>query len=152
MRIVNEPERIDGLRVVQDNDEIAKAMRDGETVYHWEAGDSMTPLIRHMEYCLIVPIRQDETINRGDAVFCKIKSETGVEYYMVHQVWEIADCGYDETKWYKIGSTGTAVFGWSCEVLGKAYGTDIFQEVTDEIKAAWQAEWEERQRASYHQD
>ena len=50
MRIVNEPETIDGIRVVQNNEEIAKALSNGETVYHWEAGDSMKPLIRHMEY------------------------------------------------------------------------------------------------------
>jgi hypothetical protein len=151
MRIVNEPETIDGIRVVQDNEEIAKALSNGETVYHWEAGDSMTPLINHMEYCKIVPLG-NEVIQRGDAVFCKIKSQTGEYYYMVHQVWEISDCGHDGRKWYKIGSTGTSVFGWSCEVLGKAYGTDIYQEITDEIRAAWQAEWEERQRASYQQD
>ena len=152
MRIVNEPERIDGIRVVQDSDEIARAMMNGETVYHWEAGDSMTPLIRHMEYCKIVPLNYGDTIERGDAVFCKIKDETGQEYYMVHQVWEISSCGHDRKTWYKIGSTGTSVFGWSCKVLGKAYGTDIFQEVTDEIRAAWQAEWEERQKTTYQPD
>ena len=36
MRIVNEPDRIDGIRVVQDNDEIARAMMNGETVYQSE--------------------------------------------------------------------------------------------------------------------
>jgi hypothetical protein len=81
-----------------------------------------------------------------------MKAENGEEYYMVHQVWEISDCRFDRKKWFKIGSTGSSIFGWTCEVLGKAYGTDIFQEVTDEIRAAWQAEWEERQRQSYQPD
>ena len=152
MRIVNEPERIDGVRVVQDSEEIARAMMNGETVYHWEAGDSMTPLIRHMEYCKIKPIDSVDEVERGDAVFCKMKAENGEEYYMVHQVWEISDCRFDRKKWFKIGSTGSSIFGWTCEVLGKAYGTDIFQEVTDEIRAAWQAEWEDRQRQNYHFD
>jgi hypothetical protein len=67
-------------------------------------------------------------------------SEQG-DYYMVHQVWEISNCGHDGKTWYKIGSTGTAIFGWSCEILGKAYGTDIYQEVTQEIQDAWAAEW-----------
>ena len=93
MRIVNEPETIDGIRVVQDSEEIAEALRHGETVYHWEAGDSMRPLINHMEYCRIVPIHP-ESVQRGDAVFCKMTSEQG-DYYMVHQVWEIANCGHD---------------------------------------------------------
>jgi hypothetical protein len=147
MRIVNEPEAIDGIRVVQDSEEIAEALRHGETVYHWEAGESMTPLINHMEYCKIVPLRlADAPASRGDAVFCKMTSEQG-DYYMVHQVWEIANCGHDGRTWYKIGSTGTTVFGWSCEILGRAYGTDSYQEVTPEIEAAWQAEWEARHSA-----
>ena len=145
MKIVNEPETIDNIKVVQDNDEIAEALSNGETVYHWEAGDSMTPLIHHMEYCKIIPCVPID-VKRGDAVFCKMKTNTGEEYYMVHQVWEISNCGYDHRKWFKIGSTGTTVFGWNDEVLGKAYGTDIYQEVTPEIRAVWQAEWEERQR------
>lgn len=143
MRIVNEPETIDGIRVVQDNEEIAQALRNGETVYHWEAGDSMSPLINHMEYCKIAPIAHTYDIHTGDAVFCKMRSAEG-DYYMVHQVWQIADCGHDGRTWFKIGSTGTTIFGWTCEVLGKACGTDIYQEVTDEIRAAWQAEWESR--------
>ena len=141
MRIVNEPKKIHDLRVVQDSEEIARALMSGESVYHWEAGDSMTPLIRHMEYCKIVPCVPVD-VERGDAVFCKMKDEhTGQEYYMVHQVWEISDCGYDHRKWFKIGSTNSTVFGWSCDILGKAYGTDIFQEVTPEIRAAWEEEW-----------
>ena len=136
MRIVNEPETIDGIRVVQDNEEIADALRHGESVYHWEAGDSMTPLIRHMEYCKIFPCAPID-VQRGDAVFCKMKSQTGEEYYMVHQVWEISNCSHDHRRWFKIGSTGTTIFGWTDEILGKAYGTDIFQEVTPEIMAEW---------------
>lgn len=142
MRIVNEPQEIDGIRVVQDSNEIANALHNGETVYHWEAGYSMTPLINHMEYCKIVPLRQaDAPISRGDAVFCKIKSQySGEEYYMVHQVWEISNCGHDGKMWYKIGDTGTSVFGWSCEILGKAYGTDIYQEITQAIRDEWETE------------
>jgi hypothetical protein len=140
MRIVNEPQEIDGIRVVQDGEEIANALRHGETVYHWEAGDSMTPIIRHMEYCKIIPCNPID-INRGDAVFCRIVDpNTNEGYYMVHQVWEISNCSHDHRRWFKIGSTGTSIFGWSCEVLGKAYGTDIFQEVTQEIRDQWEAE------------
>jgi hypothetical protein len=136
MKTVNEPKIIDGIRVVQDENEIAEALKNNETVYHWEAGNSMEPLINHMEYCKIVPCAPID-VKRGDAVFCKMVTETGEPYYMVHQVWEIADCGHDHKKWFKIGSTGTQVFGWSCEVLGKAYGTDIYQEITPEIVNEW---------------
>jgi hypothetical protein len=136
MKTVNEPKIIDGIRVVQDENEIAEALKNNETVYHWEAGNSMEPLINHMEYCKIVPCVPID-VKRGDAVFCKMVTETGEPYYMVHQVWEIADCGHDHRKWFKIGSTGTQVFGWSCDVLGKAYGTDIYQEITPEIMNEW---------------
>lgn len=36
-KIVNEPREIDGMRVVQDSWEIAEALKNGETVLHWEA-------------------------------------------------------------------------------------------------------------------
>ena len=145
MRVVNQPTEIDGIRVVQDYEEIAKALRDGETVYHWEAGDSMSPMLRHMEYCKIVPVAHPENVKEGDAVFCNINSDANpaFHYYMVHQVWQKAYFGHDGKTWFKIGSTMTTIFGWSSEVLGKAYGTDIFQEVTDEIRAMWAAENDE---------
>jgi hypothetical protein len=151
MKIVNQPTEIDGIRVVQDSEEIADALRHGETVYHWEAGDSMSPMLRHMEYCKIVPVAHPDDVKEGDAVFCKINSDPNpmFHYYMVHQVWQKADFGHDNKTWYKIGSTMTTVFGWSSEVLGKAYGTDIFQEVTQEIKDAWEAE---RIESEYQQD
>lgn len=145
MRFVDQPTEIDGFRVVQDSEEIAKALRNGETVYHWEAGDSMSPMLRHMEYCKIVPVAHTDDVKEGDAVFCKLNSDANpmLHYYMVHQVWQKADFGHDGKTWFKIGSTMTTIFGWSSEVLGKAYGTDIFQEVTDEIRAMWAAENEE---------
>ena len=151
MKIVNQPTEIDGIRVVQDSEEIADALRHGETVYHWEAGDSMSPMLRHMEYCKIVPVAHPDDVKEGDAVFCKINSDPNpmFHYYMVHQVWQKADFAHDNKTWYKIGSTMTTVFGWSSEVLGKAYGTDIFQEVTQEIKDAWEAE---RIESEYQQD
>jgi hypothetical protein len=145
MRFVDQPTEIDGFRVVQDSEEIAKALRNGETVYHWEAGDSMSPMLRHMEYCKIVPVAHPDDVKEGDAVFSKLNSDTKplLHYYMVHHVWQKADFGHDGKTWFKIGSTMTTVFGWSSEVLGKAYGTDIFQEVTDEIRAMWAAENDE---------
>ena len=142
MRIVNQPTEIDGIRVVQDSEEIADALRHGETVYHWEAGDSMSPMLRHMEYCKIVPVAHPDDVKEGDAVFCKLNGDQNplLHYYMVHQVWQKANFGHDGKTWFKIGSTMTTIFGWSSEVLGKAYGTDIFQEITPEIRAEWEAE------------
>jgi len=137
MRIVNEPQEIDGIRVVQDYNEIKEALINGESVYHWEAGTSLRPLINHMEYCIIKPCNPND-VKRGDCVFCLINDEYGNEYPMVHQVWEISDASHTNELWFKIGSTGTSIFGWSNKVYGIAKGTDIYQEVTDEIRASWE--------------
>ena len=127
--IVRNAKEIDGIRVVQDYDEIAKAMKNGETVLHWEGGNSLAPLINHLEHCRIEPIDSVDDIKRGDCVFCRMTDEqTQTKYYMVHQVWEISDSGHDRKKWFKIGSTTSSIFGWTQEVLGIAYGTDIYQD------------------------
>jgi hypothetical protein len=55
---------------------------------------------------------------------------------MVHQVWEISNASHTDELWFKIGSTGTSVFGWTKEVYGIAKGTNIFQEFTSEIAAS----------------
>lgn len=135
MRIVNEPQEIDGIRVIQDPYEMEQALKNGESFYHWEAGESMKPLINHMEYCFVRPCVPVQ-VKRGDAVFCVLESEMG-EWPMVHQVWEISDASHTNELWFKIGSTGTSIFGWTKKVYGIAKGTDIYQEVTPEIRAAW---------------
>lgn len=135
-RIVNEPREIDGIRVVQDSWEIKKALENKETVYHWEAGTSMQPLINHMEYCKIKPCVPVE-VKRGDAVFCVLEDEYGHEYPMVHQVWEISDASHNGELWFKIGSTMSTIFGWTNRVYGIAKGTNIYQEVTPAIVASW---------------
>ena len=141
MRIVNEPKTIDGLRVIQDPNEMEQALKNGESFYHWEFGDSMTPLIRNREYIVVRPCVPIE-VKRGDAVFCVLHGENGMRWPMVHQVWEISDSSHTNELWFKIGSTGTSVFGWTKEVYGIAKGTDIFQEFTDEMREAMERERE----------
>lgn len=139
MRIVNEPQEIDGIRVVQNNEEIEKALKNGESVYHWEFGDSMSPLIKNREYCLIKPCVPAE-VKRGDAVFCIMSDEFDHRWGMVHQVWEISDASHSGELYFKIGSTGTSIFGWTKEVYGIAKGTDIFQEFTNKWREFLEAE------------
>ena len=128
-KIVKNATEIDGIRVVQDYDKIAEALANGETVLHWEGGSSLAPLINHLEFCRIEPLNSIDDVKRGDCVFCSIiDQETQIKYYMVHQVWEISNSGYDHKKWFKIGSTNSTIFGWTQEVLGIAYGTDIYQD------------------------
>ena len=148
MRIVNEPEEIDGLRVIQDSDEMEKALKNGESFYHWEFGDSMSPLIKNREYCLVRPCVPID-VKRGDAVFCVIEDEMGGRWPMVHQVWEISDASHNGELWFKIGSTGTSIFGWTKEVYGIAKGTDIFQEFTEEMRIALEKEREKAEAKAY---
>jgi hypothetical protein len=128
-RIVNEPQEIDGIRVVQDSWEIKKALENKESVYHWEFGTSLTPLINDKEYCLIKPCTPIE-VKRGDCVFCVLEDEYGHEYPMVHQVWEISDASHTNELWFKIGSTMSNIFGWTKRVYGIAKGSNIYQELT----------------------
>lgn len=144
MRIVNEPKTIDGLRVIQDPHEMEEALKNGESFYHWEMGNSMSPLINHMEYCRVTPCAPRD-IKRGDAVFCVLHDDTGGSWPMVHQVWEISDASHTNELWFKIGSTGTSIFGWTKEVYGIAKGTDIYQEFTEEMRLAMEAEKAERE-------
>ena len=148
MRIVNEPKKIDGLRVIQDSYEMEEALKNGESFYHWEMGDSMSPLIKHMEYCKVTPCTPHD-VKRGDAVFCVLHDEMGNSWPMVHQVWEISDASHTGELWFKIGSTGTSIFGWTREVYGIAKGTDIFQEFTEEMRIALEKEKEEAEAAAH---
>ena len=126
MREVENVTEIDGIRVVQDGEEIEDALQHGESVYHWESGHSMFPLINDMEYCLIKPCVPID-VKRGDAVFCRFTDKEGNHHYMVHQVWEISNSSHTNELWFKIGSTMTTIFGWTKDVLGIAKGTDIYE-------------------------
>jgi len=128
--IVNEPKELQGYRVVQDGEEICKALQNGETVMHWEAGYSMHPLLMHMEYCKIQPIEKHK-VNAGDPVFCKFDyfdKEDGKykEAYMVHRCTEVF---VRNDEWYfKIEGTDGTFFGWTKDVYGKADRTNVFQD------------------------
>jgi len=147
MRVVNEPKMIDGLRVIQDPHEMEEALKNGESFYHWEMGNSMSPLIKHMEYCKVIPCVPND-VKRGDAVFCVLHDDMGGSWPMVHQVWEISDASHTNELWFKIGSTGTSIFGWTKDVYGIAKGTDIFQEFTEEMRLAMEAEKENAEVAA----
>ena len=124
IRFVNDPNKIDGLRVIQDPNEMEEALKNGESFYHWEYGDSLSPLIESGEYVKITPCDINE-VKRGDCVFCVIE-EDGMVLPMVHQVWEISDASHSGELWFKIGSTHASIYGWTKKVYGIAKGTNIF--------------------------
>ena len=137
--IVNEPKELKGFRVVQDGKEIMEALQKEETVMHWEAGNSMHPLLMHMEYCKIIPMKlpvENKEFIIGKPVFCHFigRTEQGdyQDFYMVHRCTEIYV--RDGEQYFKIEGTDGTVFGWTKDVYGWAESTGIFQ---DEV-ALWQ--------------
>lgn len=130
--IVNQPKELKGYRVVQDGDDIMKALMDGETVMHWESGYSMYPLLSHLEYCKISPYESQGHPERviGKPVFCKFlyRGEDGEihDAYMVHRCTEIHE--RDGEVYYRIDSTNGQCYGWTKDVYGVAESTNIFQD------------------------
>lgn len=125
MILVKHPETLDGFRVVQDNDEIREAMLNGETVMHWEYGESMSPMLPNKGYCRIEPITDINTIKVGDAVFCKVNG-----YLMVHMVWIASNMDQEKTH-FLIGSTNGSLYGWTTEVYGIAYATPYVEDIDE---------------------
>ena len=121
----DDPESINGIKVVQDYEEIEKQLKAGNSVYHWELGDSMVPILHDGEYCLIMNLTDIDDVKQGDAVFCKMKYG-----YMVHMVGMISDCGFNQSnrKWFQIVTTNGDNLGWTQDIIGKAYPTNFFNE------------------------
>ena len=138
MKIVDNPQYINGIRVVQDEKQALEALIKGEVICRFEFGDSMAPILRNGEYAFLFPVKHDELdqIKRGDAVFCEM-SYHGQPFFMTHMVWEISDCGFDRARWFKIGSTGTDLYGWTKNVYAIAKGTDYFQKVPKDENKWW---------------
>lgn len=128
--IVDQPKEIDGLRVVQDGKEIYEALQKGETVMHWESGNSMFPLLMHMEYTKIHPAEKKQ-VKTGDPVFCGFKYKDREDgqiktAYMVHRCTEVFVRNGE--FYFKIEGTDGTVFGWTKDVYGIAESTNIFQD------------------------
>ena len=121
MKTVDSPKTINGINVVNRGKDIFEELMRGHKVYHWEAGDSMTPILRNMEYCLLEPVSSLDDVKVGDAVFCRLNN-----VFMVHMVTMISDSA-KAGKWFQISSTGGRIYGWTQEVFAIAKGTDIFE-------------------------
>ena len=128
IRFVNRPHDVDGYRVVDDGEEIKQALLNGETVMHWEFGNSMFPFLKSGEYCLIHPINSPDEVNVGNPVFCTFKGA----YHMVHRCTDKYE--RDGITYYQISTTDGRVYGWTNEVWGVAESTNVFQEWTDELQ------------------
>jgi len=133
--IVNQPEEINGIRVVQDEKEILSALQNGETIMHYEFGNSLFPILKSGEYCRIRPIGEitvgiDKELIIGKPVFCHfvypIKEGGYGDFYMVHRCTEIIE--RDGELYFRIEGTDGTNFGWTKDVYGIAESTGIFQD------------------------
>lgn len=93
---------------IQNEEEVVKALKEGKQVMRYEFGDSMLPIFKSGEYARLIPKSQFRPIKQGDAVFCKMTSDTNpkAEWYMTHMVW-LCSNGY-----YLIGSSSGHLNGW----------------------------------------
>ena len=71
-RYVKSPTEINGVRVVNNAGDALDALMDGETVARFEYGDSMMPMLKSGEYCILHPVTNPNKVNIGDAVFCNL--------------------------------------------------------------------------------
>lgn len=121
-KIVENPSELEingnSYRVVNDYDKIRDCLSKGETIVHWEEGDSLYPIIKNREYCKISPIGRYQ-VKRGDVVFCKVD-----KWYMVHRVVDEANVSPDGL-YACIGDTWGHVFGWTQDIYGIAVPTGI---------------------------
>lgn len=108
-QIVNNPQTLNGLKVVNDPEEALKYILEGETVCRFEYGDSMTPVLNHGQYARLTPLSKNP--KQGDAVFCRVN-----DCLMTHMVFIVNEA----TGQCLICSTAGTVFGWTDEVYAIA--------------------------------
>src|SRR5438105_3232247 len=93
---------------------IAK-LKTGETVQFRPRGNSMTPRIESGQLCTVAPLGEDETIETGDIVMCKVN---GNQY--LHLVKAV------QGKRLQIGNNHGRINGWTSrqQVFGKLTKVD----------------------------
>lgn len=128
-KYVKNPTELLGVPVIplSREHELILALSQKKTVARFEYGDSLSPIVRSGEYCILKPVSEDDEIKVGDIVFCLVRTIDGQKFYMTHMVLNICSSGHDKTKWYQIGSSWGEIFGWSNKILAKAEGTNVFE-------------------------
>lgn len=125
---VKNPTELLGVPVIplSREHELILALSQKKSAARFEYGDSLSPMVRSGEYCILRPVSEADEIKVGDIVFCLVQTIDGQKFYMTHMVLNISSSGHDKTKWYQIGSSWGEIFGWSNKILAKAEGTNIF--------------------------
>lgn len=130
-KYVKSPKEIDNIKVIQDGQKIKEALLNGETVMHWEYGDSMYPILMSGEYVKLTPITEENCKNlKGKPVFCTFEYDAHGkkdEIAMVHLCTDV-HVRNDGTIFCKIETTNGYLYGWTTNVYGIGESTDIFED------------------------
>lgn len=123
IKYVDNITKIRTYKVVNDIKEAITYLANGETIARFEFGDSMAPILKNGEYCIITPITTDNIndIKVGDAVLCEVNG-----YLMTHMVIAISDASANG-RYFLIGNSNMELYGWTQNIFGKAIGTNICQ-------------------------
>jgi hypothetical protein len=97
------------LTVGWANNHIAK-LQAGEAVQFRPRGNSMTPKIESGQLCTVMPLADDEDVDEGDIVLCKVNGN-----HYLHLVKAI------QGKRLQIGNNHGRVNGWTSrqQIYGK---------------------------------
>lgn len=116
-----EPISIDGIKVVQDEEEALTEILKGNQVCRFEYGDSMSPILENGEFAKLTPCKKED-VQVGDAVFCRVNG-----YLMIHMVGASTNDG----KMFLITSSDLHTYGWTSEIFAKAesFGNDEYDRV-----------------------
>ena len=81
---------------------ISQMLKEGKTIERYkEVGNSMLPIIKSKQPVTLEPVTKDTSLNEGDIVFCKVKSN-----YYTHKISAIKE------NQYQISNNRGFVNGW----------------------------------------
>ena len=97
---------IDGLKVIADLNEAVETLLNGETVAHWEWGESMMPILESGQYVRLTPTYNHP--KSGDIVLANVDGK-----WTCHLALMVNEA----SGWCLVGTTSGDVIGWSNNVL-----------------------------------
>ena len=109
--------------VVQDAFRAVECLRTNKVpIARYEYGNSMMPILRSGQFCVIKPLEHDEEANIGDAVFCYVNGYLGTHMVLMKSKID------PEKTWYLIGMTNTQPIGWTKNIFGIANALNVIVE------------------------
>lgn len=129
IKYVKSPNFVDGVNVINNIVEAVEWLKMGRKVARFEFGDSMMPILKSGEYCVIEPLNDLNSVNIGDAVLCEVNG-----YLMTHMVVSKSTSAKD-SPYFLIGTTSMYVYGWTNKIYGICKGTNVI-EMSEDIEYA----------------